>query len=124
MNITLDNKSYPVKATMRAWRKFEKATGVKVVEVDASDITLIPELIYYFVVDGCLSQGMEFSLEVEEWLGLITVQDLPKLIAVMEEAMGGNSETKGKKKMKTREKTRSYRSVLIGSVPGGKRLCS
>lgn len=106
MKITLDNKSYPVKATMRAWRKFEKATGVKVVEVDASDITLIPELIYYFVVDGCLSQGMEFSLEVEEWLGLITVQDLPKLIAVMEEAMGGSSETKGKKKMKTVEVSR------------------
>ena len=100
MTITLDNKSYPVKATMRAWRKFEKATGVKVIEVDASDITLIPELIYYFVVDGCLAQGMAFSMEVEEWLGLIEVNDLPKLIAVMEEAMGGNSKASGKKKAK------------------------
>lgn len=91
MDITLDNKSYPVKATMRAWRNFEKATGVKVVEVDASDLTLIPELIYYFVVDGCAAQGMEFTMEVDEWLGLITVQDVPQLVKVMEEAMGGNT---------------------------------
>ncbi len=109
MNITLDNKSYPVKATMRAWRKFEKETGVKVVEVDATDITLIPELVYYFVVDGCLAQGMEFSMEVEEWLGLITVQDLPQLIAVMEEAMG--STTDGVKK---KEKGVVIPSVGIG----------
>jgi hypothetical protein len=99
MTITLDNKSYPVKATMRAWRKFEKETGVKVVEVDASDITLIPELIYYFVVDGCLAQKMEFSMEVEEWLGLITVQDLPQLIKVMEEAMGSTTGDGKKKKV-------------------------
>ena len=100
MNITLNNKSYPVKATLRAWRNFEKATGVKVVEVDASDVTLIPELVYYFVVDGCAAQGMDFNLSVDEWLGLIEVQDLPKLIAVMEEAMGGNSKAGGKKKAK------------------------
>jgi len=100
MNITLDNKSYPVKATLRAWRNFEKATGVKVVEVDASDVTLIPELIYYFVVDGCSAQGMEFNLSVDEWLGLIEVQDLPKLVKVMELAIGGDPKAKSKKKVK------------------------
>jgi hypothetical protein len=96
--ITLDNKTYPVKATMRAWRKFEKATGVKVVDVDASDVTLIPELVYYFVQDGCAAQGMKFTMKVDEWLGLITVQDLPKLVKVMEECMGGK--TTGKKKVR------------------------
>lgn len=94
MTITLDNKTYPVKATMRAWRNFEKATGVKVTEVDASDITLIPELVYYFVQDGCKAQGMKFSLSVEEFLGLIEVNDLPKLVDVMQEALGGDTEKK------------------------------
>ena len=100
MNITLDNKSYPIKATLRAWRKFEKATGVKVVEVDASDVTLIPELIYYFVVDGCAAQGMDFNLSVDEWLGLIEVQDLPKLVKAMEEVMSSDSSADSKKKIK------------------------
>ena len=79
---------------MRAWRNFEKATGVKVTEVDASDITLIPELVYYFVQDGCKAQGMKFSLSVEEFLGLIEVGDLPKLVDVMQEALGGDTEKK------------------------------
>jgi hypothetical protein len=100
MIITLNEKSYPVKATLRAWRNFEKATGVKVVEVDASDVTLIPELIYYFVVDGCAAQCIEFNLSVDEWLGLITVQDLPKLVKVMESAMNGDPKADTKKKKK------------------------
>ena len=99
MNITLENRSYPVRATMRAWRAFETATGVKVTEVDAADVTLIPELVYYFVVDGCKNQGMDFTMSVDDWLGLITVEDLPKLVEVMEVAMGG-----GKKKTKAAKK--------------------
>jgi len=100
MTITLDNKTYPVKATMRAWRKFEKATGTKVTEVDASDITLIPELVYYFVQDGCKAQGMDFSLSVEEFLGLIEVGDLPQLVEVMADAMGGNADDEKKTTVK------------------------
>ena len=100
MDIELNNQRYPIKATLRAWRNFEKATGVKVVEVDASDVTLIPELIYYFVVDGCAAQGMEFNLSVDQWLGLIEVQDLPKLVKVMEEAMSSDSTADSKKKIK------------------------
>ena len=49
MEITIGKRIYPLRATMLAWRKFEKATGVKVTEVDSNDVTLIPELIYYFV---------------------------------------------------------------------------
>ena len=48
---------------MRAWRKFEEATGKKVAEVDSNDVTLIPELVYYFVQEGCKSQGMAFEME-------------------------------------------------------------
>ena len=37
MDITIGKKIYPIRATMRAWRKFEKNTGVKVTEVDSND---------------------------------------------------------------------------------------
>ena len=43
---------------------------------------------------------MDFNLSVDEWLGLIEVQDLPKLVKVMEEAMGGDSKAESKKKEK------------------------
>jgi hypothetical protein len=35
MNITLDNQTFPVKANMRAWRNFERATGHKVAGIDS-----------------------------------------------------------------------------------------
>ena len=92
-----------MRATMRGWRKFEKNTGVKVTEVDATDITLIPELIFYFVQEGCIAQGMKFTMEVDEWLGEIEVTDLPILVDAMTEVMGGS---KDKKKVKIKAKSR------------------
>lgn len=90
-----------MRATMLAWRNFEKATGVKVTEVDAADVTLIPELIYYFVKAGCEAQGMKFTMDVEKWLNEIEVSDLPVLVDAMTEVMGGKQEKKKAKKGKS-----------------------
>ena len=87
-----------MRATMLAWRNFEKATGVKVTEVDATDVTLIPELIYYFVKAGCEFQGMKFTMDVDKWLNEIEVNDLPILVDAMTEVMGGKQEKKKAKK--------------------------
>jgi hypothetical protein len=100
MDITVGNVTYPMRASMRAWRKFEKNTGVKVAEVDASDVTLIPELIFYFVEEGCEHNGMRFTMDVDKWLSKIEVTDLPILVEAMTEAMGGKQEEKKKAKKK------------------------
>ncbi len=99
MEITIGKRIYPMRATMRGWRKFEKNTGVKVTEVDSNDITLIPELIFYFVQEGCTAQGMQFTMEVDEWLGEIEVTDLPVLVEAMAAVMG-SSKKKAKRKNK------------------------
>ena len=99
MEITIANKTYPMRATMRGWRKFERSTGIKVTEVDSNDITLIPELIFYFVQEGCIAQGMTFTMEVDDWLGEIEVTDLPLLVEAMAAVMGG-SKKKVKRKVK------------------------
>tara|TARA_R110002050_G_scaffold173003_1_gene305134 strand:+ start:396 stop:707 length:312 start_codon:yes stop_codon:yes gene_type:complete len=103
MEITIGKRIYPLRATMRAWRNFEKATGVKVTEVDSNDITLIPELIFYFVQEGCKAQGMKFTMAVDDWLGEIEVTDLPLLIEAMAEVMGGS-----KDKKKVKKKTQAH----------------
>ncbi len=46
MTITLDGRTFPVKANMRAWRSFEQATGHKVANIDSEDVTLMPELLF------------------------------------------------------------------------------
>lgn len=94
MNITLDNQTFPVRANMRAWRNYERQTGNKVASIDAEDVTAMPELLYYFVQEGCKRQGMKFEMPVDEFLGLIEVGDLPKVVEIIEQSMGGEKKTK------------------------------
>ena len=89
VEIKLDGKTFPVRATMRAWRKFEEATGKKVAEVDSNDVTLIPELVYYFVQEGCKSQDMAFEMEVDDFFGMIEISDLATLSETVAKIMGG-----------------------------------
>lgn len=102
MNITLDNQTFPVKANMRAWRNFERATGHKVAGIDSEDVTLMPELLYYFVEEGCRKQGMKFEMEVDDFLGLIDVGDLPAVMKVIEDSMSPQ------KKTETTDETKSH----------------
>ena len=97
VEIKLDGKTFPIRATMRAWRKFEDATGKKVADVDSNDVTLIPELVYYFVQEGCKSQGMAFEMEVDDFFGMIEISDLATLSEAVAQLMGGaQKKTKGK----------------------------
>jgi hypothetical protein len=99
VEIKLDGKTFPLRASIRAWRKFEDATGKKVAEVDSNDITAIPELIYYFVQEGCKAQGMAFEMSVDDFFGMIEVKDL-KSLSVAVEALMGNDQKKAKAKAK------------------------
>ena len=42
--------------------------GRKLQKLTANDVTLIPELVYYFVQEGCKSQGMAFEMERRRFL--------------------------------------------------------
>lgn len=98
MTVTLDNQTFPVRASMRAWREFERSTGHKVSKIDGEDVTLMPELLYYFVVEGCRKQGMTFEMSVDDFLGMIDVGDLPGIVKVIEESMSpGEKKTKASK---------------------------
>ena len=93
MTITLDNQTFPVRASMRAWREFENKTGQKVSQLDGQDVVLMPELLYYFVKEGCRRQNMQFKMSVDDFLGLIDVGDLPAVMQVIEESMAPQKKT-------------------------------
>lgn len=94
MTITLDNQTFPVRASMLAWRNFENATGHKVAKMDSEDVTMMPELLYYFVQEGCRKQGMKFEMSVDDFLGLIDVADLANVMKVIEESMSPDGQKK------------------------------
>jgi hypothetical protein len=54
----------------------------------------MPELLYYFVQEGCKRQGMTFELSVDDFLGLIDVGDLPEVMKVIEQSMSPGDEKK------------------------------
>jgi hypothetical protein len=94
MTITLDNQTFPVRASMRAWREFENATGQKVSKIQDDDVTAMPELLYYFVAEGCRKQNMTFEMSVDDFLGLIQVGDLPEIVKVIRDSMSPDGEKK------------------------------
>jgi hypothetical protein len=94
MNITLDGKTFPVRANMRAWKNFEDETGAKVSQIDTNDVTKMPMLVYYFVKEGCAKQGMKFDMPMDEFLSLIEVSDLAMLAEVVEQSMSPQGEKK------------------------------
>ena len=96
IEIKLDGKTFPVRATMRAWKRFEDNTGKKVAEVDSNDVTLIPELVYYVFQEGCKGKGMAFEMDVDDFLGLIEIADLPALSKTVADCMGTQKKTRAK----------------------------
>ena len=99
IEIKLSGKTYPLRATMRAWKRFEEATGQKVAVIDDKDVTMIPQLIYYFVQEGCKANDMNFKMTVDDFLGIIEIGDLPTLAEAVQSLMGGD-----KKKVTTKAK--------------------
>ena len=63
-------------------------------KIDSEDVTMMPELLYYFVQEGCRKQGMKFELSVDDFLGLIDVADLTNVMKVIEESMSPGNEKK------------------------------
>ena len=93
MNITLEGKTFPVRANMRAWRNFETATGNKVATLDTTDVTKMPELLFYFVQEGCKKQGMTFDMSCEDFLAMVDVADLARVMEIIEASMSPEKKT-------------------------------
>jgi hypothetical protein len=87
MTIEINGTTYPLRASMGAWRKFEQATGIKVAQVGEGDITRIPEMIYYFIQAGCKYENKKFTMSVDDFLDLVTIDDVTKMSEVITELL-------------------------------------
>ncbi|TFH28843.1 MAG: hypothetical protein E4H00_08070, partial [Myxococcales bacterium] len=63
---------------------------------------MLPQLIYYFVQEGCKANDMNFKMTVDDFLGIIEIGDLPILSEAVQSVMGGD-----KKKATTKAKRES-----------------
>jgi len=96
MEVQIQGTTYPLRASMGAWRKFETATGVRVAGIGTDDVTRIPELAYYLIHAGCKASGMKFELTVDEFLDLVEIEDVQAISEAVAGLLGGSG--KGQKK--------------------------
>jgi hypothetical protein len=79
----VDGVSYPLHPSMRAWKAFTDSTGIKIQDIAEADVTVVPELLYYFAQAGCRKEGQEFKATMDEWMDSITIDDLMGMQAVI-----------------------------------------
>lgn len=96
MEVQIQGTTYPLRASMGAWRKFETATGVRVAGIGTDDVTRIPELAYYLIQAGCKANGMKFELTVDEFLDIVEIEDVQAISEAVAGLLGGGG--KGQKK--------------------------
>lgn len=75
--ITIDGHAMPLRASMRAWQKWEEATGQKMQAFNtASSPTEMVTLAYFFAEAGMKRDGKAMDLELEEFMDLVEMDDL------------------------------------------------
>ena len=85
--LTIDGVSYPLRASIGAYKKFEETTGKSVAAVDTTDFVSQVELVYFFAVAGCKFENKHFDITLEDWYELLTIEDLPLLGEVVTKLM-------------------------------------
>ena len=86
--ITIDGKTYPLRATMRAWRDFETQSGVKMAEIAEADVTRVPELLWHCAAAGCRKDKKDFHITLDDWMDAITTDDLVEMQETIQELLG------------------------------------
>jgi len=90
MLIDIAGRTFTLRASLGAWRKFEQNSGQKVATIDQTDVTRIPELAYYFAEAGAKANGHTWDLTVDDFLELCTITDLETLTQAVAALLGGD----------------------------------
>lgn len=88
MNLELNGKQFTLRMDVRAMDKAETEFGIKLMELEES-VPALSKLLYCCAESGAKFAGIPFKMNIDEWLGLITITDLPLLTDATTALMGG-----------------------------------
>ncbi len=94
MKLTLSGKEFTLRCDMRALANAKREAGIEIGKL-TDDVVAIGTPVFYMAQSGAKHADVPFKWEVEDFLGLIEVQDLESLTVAMNELFGGGE---GKKK--------------------------
>jgi hypothetical protein len=99
MQIELDGKQFSLRCDMLALARAKREAGIDISKME-EDVVAVGTLIYYMAASGAKKAGVPFKYEVDEFLALIAVDQLPYLMEALGSIMGGDGEKKAKAKAK------------------------
>tara|TARA_R110000822_G_scaffold287100_1_gene408403 strand:- start:10 stop:309 length:300 start_codon:yes stop_codon:yes gene_type:complete len=98
MKIELDGKQFSLRCDMLALARAKREAGIDIAKME-DDVVKVGTLIYFMAASGAKKAGVPFKYEVDEFLSLIAVDQLPYLMEALSAIMGGE-EKKAKAKAK------------------------
>ena len=94
MKLTLSGKEFSLRCDMRALANAKREAGIDISKLN-DDIVEVGTLVYFMAQSGAKHADVPFKWELDDFLGLIEMQDLEALTVAMNELFGGGT---GKKK--------------------------
>lgn len=101
-SITVNGKSYPLRADVRALMECEEETGMKIETVQDSGTVGVCTFLFYFARAAARHQGERFNMDRAEFLQGIELQDLATVADAFEAATAPEAAGEGKKKAASR----------------------
>ena len=93
MKLTLSGKEFTVRCDMRALANAKREAGIEIGKL-TDDVVEIGTLVFYMAQSGAKHADVPFKWEVDDFLGLIEVQDLEALAEAVGALLGGEGEKK------------------------------
>jgi hypothetical protein len=93
MQIELNGKEFRLRCDMRALANAKRESNIDIGNL-GDDVVEVGTFVYYMAQSGAKHAGVEFKYELDDFLGLIEIQDLETLGTAITSLMGGGAEKK------------------------------
>jgi hypothetical protein len=93
MKLTLSGKEFTLRCDMRALANAKREAGIDISKLD-DDIVSVGTFVYYLAQSGAKHADIPFKVELDDFLGLIDMSDMPALTTALTEMLGGGGEKK------------------------------
>jgi len=93
MRLTLSDKEFTLRADFLAFNSAKEEAGVSLGD-EFTDPVDACKLLYFMARSGAKYAGVPFKYELEDFLGLMQLSDVPQMTSALNEMMGAGAEKK------------------------------
>jgi len=90
MNLELNGKQFTLRCDILALDRAKSLSGIELTKLDDDgDVVELSKLLYYCAESGAKHAGIPWKYELDDWMAMIEMSDLPKLATAVSDMLGG-----------------------------------